>query len=211
MLGIGGLVGAGRTELLRAIFGADAYSGDIYYKGENIRNTSPRDSIRRGFSMVPEDRKDEGLILSHTIQSNILMPVLSDIASFGFLRRREERSIPNQFLKELNIKAPNVQVRAGMLSGGNQQKVVLAKCLAPQPKVVLLDEPTRGVDVGAKAEIYKIINDLACQGYAIIMVSSELPELIAVSDRILVMHEGQVGGEIDAKQATEEKIMMLAI
>ena len=211
VLGIGGLVGAGRTELLRAIFGADAYSGDIYYKGENIRNTSPRDSIRRGFSMVPEDRKDEGLILSHTIQSNILMPVLSDIASFGFLRRRDERSIPNQFLKELNIKAPNVQVRAGMLSGGNQQKVVLAKCLAPQPKVVLLDEPTRGVDVGAKAEIYKIINDLACQGYAIIMVSSELPELIAVSDRILVMHEGQVGGEIDAKQATEEKIMMLAI
>lgn len=211
VVGIGGLVGAGRTEVLRAIYGADAYSGEIYYKGEKIHNASPQDAIRRGFSMVPEDRKDEGLILSHTIQNNILMTVLDVIGKFGFLQPKQEKYLPNQFLKELSIKASNAQVRAGMLSGGNQQKVVIGKCLAPQPKVVLLDEPTRGVDVGAKAEIYKIINDLACQGYAIIMVSSELPELIAVSDRIIVMYEGQIGGEIEAKEATEEKIMMLAI
>lgn len=211
VLGFGGLVGAGRTELLQALFGVDPYTGDIIYRGNTVKNKSPRDAIQKGFSMVPEDRKDKGLILSQTIQNNILMPVFDRISRIGFLRRKQEKEIPDQYIKELNIKAPNAQMKAQMLSGGNQQKVVLAKCLASKPSVILLDEPTRGVDVGAKAEIYRIINELVCQGYAIIMVSSELPELIAVSDRIIVMHNGQISGELEAKEATEENVMTMAI
>lgn len=211
IVGFGGLVGAGRTELLQALYGMDNCSGEILYKGELIKNRSPRDAIRKGFSMVPEDRKDKGLILSHSIQNNILMPILDRIARFGFLQRKQEQELPEEYIRNLNIKTPNAQQKAGMLSGGNQQKVVLAKCLAPNPSIILLDEPTRGVDVGAKSEIYRIINELACQGYAIIMVSSELPELIAVSDRIIVMHEGRISGELDAKTVTEEQIMTLAI
>ena len=211
VVGFGGLVGAGRTELLQALYGVDAYTGQIIYKGNEIQNKSPKDAIKKGFSMVPEDRKDKGLILAQTIQNNILMPILDRISQMGFLNRKKEKEIPAEFIRSLNIKTPNAQLKAGMLSGGNQQKVVLAKCLAPLPSVILLDEPTRGVDVGAKAEIYRIINDLACQGYAIIMVSSELTELIAISDRIYVMHEGRISGELDGKTVTEERIMTLAI
>lgn len=211
VVGFGGLVGAGRTELLQALYGVDACTGQIIYKGHEIQNKSPKDAIKQGFSMVPEDRKDKGLILAQTIQNNILMPVLDRISHMGFLNRKKEKEIPGKFIRSLNIKTPNAQLKAGMLSGGNQQKVVLAKCLAPVPSVILLDEPTRGVDVGAKAEIYRIINDLACQGYAIIMVSSELTELIAISDRIYVMHEGRISGELDGKTVTEERIMTLAI
>ena len=211
VLGIGGLIGAGRTELLRAIFGIDDYEGDILYNGETIRNRSPREAIQRGFAFVPEDRKDLGLILSHSIKDNILMSIIDRLAKLGFVNRRQEREIPERYISELNIKTPNAQLKAGALSGGNQQKVVLGKALASQPSVILLDEPTRGVDVGAKAEIYRIINDLTCKGYAVIMVSSELPELIAMSDRIVVMHDGHISGELEGLEATEEAIMHMAI
>lgn len=211
VVGFGGLIGAGRTELLMALYGVDGCEGEVIYQGQSMKNTSPQEAIRRGFSIVPEDRKDEGLILNHSIQSNIQMPVLGRIARFGFLDVRRGRHMVEEYINRLRIRTPGGQIKAGMLSGGNQQKVVLAKCLAPKPKVILLDEPTRGVDVGAKAEIYKIINDLACEGFAIIMVSSELPELIAVSDRIYVMRGGRISGEVDAGEVTEEQIMTLAI
>ncbi|MCC2818197.1 sugar ABC transporter ATP-binding protein [Lachnoclostridium pacaense] len=211
VVGFGGLIGAGRTELLQAIYGVDSYDGEIYYKGELIKNSSPKAAIDRGFSMVPEDRKDEGLILSHSVQNNIQMTILDRITRLGVLCGRKGKKTVGTFIENLNIKTSGIQQKVGMLSGGNQQKVVLAKCMAPEPKVILLDEPTRGVDVGAKAEIYKIINDLASKGFAVIMVSSELPELIAVSDRIIVMREGRISGEIDAKNVTEEQVMTLAI
>ena len=211
VVGFGGLIGARRTELLQAIYGVDSYDGEIYYKGELIKNSSPKAAIDRGFSMVPEDRKDKGLILSHSVQNNIQMTILDRISRLGMLCGRKGKRTVGTFIENLNIKTSGMQQKVGMLSGGNQQKVVLAKCMAPEPKVILLDEPTRGVDVGAKAEIYKIINDLASKGFAIIMVSSELPELIAVSDRIIVMREGRISGEIDAKDVTEEQVMALAI
>lgn len=211
VVGFGGLIGAGRTELLQAIYGVDSCEGEIYYKGELIKNSSPKAAIDRGFSMVPEDRKDKGLILSHSVQNNIQMTILDRISRLGLLCGRKGKQTVETFIENLNIKTSGAQQKVGMLSGGNQQKVVLAKCMAPEPSVILLDEPTRGVDVGAKAEIYKIINDLASKGFAIIMVSSELPELIAVSDRIIVMRDGRISGEIDAKGVTEEQVMTLAI
>ncbi|MCB7064199.1 sugar ABC transporter ATP-binding protein [Enterocloster citroniae] len=211
VVGFGGLIGAGRTELLQAIYGVDNYEGEIYYKGKLIKNTSPRAAIDRGFSMVPEDRKDKGLILSHSVQNNIQMTILDRISKMGLLSGKKGKQTVGTFIENLNIKTSGTQQKVGMLSGGNQQKVVLAKCMAPDPSVILLDEPTRGVDVGAKTEIYKIINDLASKGFAIIMVSSELPELIAVSDRIIVMREGRISGEINTEVVTEEQVMTLAI
>lgn len=211
VLGIGGLIGAGRTELLRTLFGIDKYEGTVVFRGKEIRNRSPKEAIERGFAMVPEDRKDVGLILSHSIRNNVLITVLDKISRFGFIRRKEEIEVSERYISELNIKTPGSYLKVGALSGGNQQKVVIAKALASGPMVVLLDEPTRGVDVGAKAEIYKIINDLTTRGYAVIMVSSELPELIAVSDRIVVMHEGHMSGEVNAEDATEEILMNMAI
>lgn len=211
ILGLGGLIGAGRTELLRALFGIDSFRGEIRLGGTPIQNKSPRDAIRRGFSMVPEDRKDEGLLLNQAILQNIVLSILRAISRLGLMDPRKEQQVAQEYMASLSIRAPSTSMKAGMLSGGNQQKVVLAKCLAPRPKILLLDEPTRGVDVGAKAEIYKIINELATKGLAIIMVSSELPELIAVSDRIIVMHEGRVAGQLHAKEATEETIMKMAL
>lgn len=211
VVGFGGLIGAGRTELLQALYGVDDFQGEMIYRGQKIKNASPREAIRRGFSLVPEDRKDKGLILNHSIQWNIQMTILERISRLGFLPLAKGKRIVEDYIADLRIRTPGGQIKAGMLSGGNQQKVVLAKCMAPEPTVILLDEPTRGVDVGAKAEIYKIINDLACKGYAIIMVSSELPELIAVSDRIYVMAEGELSGEVNAREGTEEQIMTLAI
>lgn len=211
IVGLGGLIGAGRTELLQTIYGINDYEGEIIYNGQIIKNNSPKQAISRGFSLVQEDRKDTGLILNHSIRENILMPILDSVSKYGFVRKKPERQIPNEYIKRLNIRTPGASLKTGMLSGGNQQKVVIAKCLVSEPKVILLDEPTRGVDVGAKAEIYRIINGLASDGYAIIMVSSELPELIAVSDRIIVMHEGRVRGHLRSDEATEESIMKLAI
>ena len=210
VLGFGGLVGAGRTELMRAIMGLDRASGKIYFQGREIRNKSPQTAIKNHFAMVPEDRKDQGLVLIRSIMHNLEMSSLTKMSTAGFMRPASERITANKYSERLHIKAASYHQRAGSLSGGNQQKVVLGKCLATEPKILILDEPTRGIDVGSKAEIYEIMNQLAAQGVAIIMVSSELPELLNMSDRIVVMREGIVTGELAADSATEENVMRLA-
>jgi len=209
--GIGGLIDAGRTEVLRAVFGIDPCGGTMFFEGKPICNKSPRDAIANGFSFVPEDRKDQGLILMADILSNVELNILKKVSCGGFMIRQKETGMVNSFVEKLEIKARNIFTRVGMLSGGNQQKVVIAKSLSSEPRIVLLDEPTRGVDVGAKAEIYSIIETLVANGVSVIMVSSELPELISISDRIMVMREGRMTGIMDAKEATEEKIMEMAV
>ena len=211
ILGVGGLVGAGRTELLRAIFGMDEFEGKILLNGAEIQNHSPMDSLKRGFALVPEDRKDQGLILNQTILQNMVLSILEKLSGFGIMNGKKENSVCNRYMEKLRIRASGSAMMVRMLSGGNQQKVVLGKCLVSDPQILLLDEPTRGVDVGAKAEIYKIINDLASEGISIIVVSSEMTELLGISDRIMVMHEGYLSGILEMEDATEESIMHLAI
>ena len=211
ILGIAGLVGAGRTELLRAVFGVDPCEGELIYKGEKVKNRTPIEGLNRGFALVPEDRKDQGLILRQSILQNMILSILNKVSSLGIINQKKEIEICDEYIKKLHIRTPGRNLMASSLSGGNQQKVVLGKCLAAKPEVLLLDEPTRGVDVGAKAEIYKIINDLASEGLSIIVVSSEMTELLGISDRILVMHEGYLSGELSMDQANEESIMKLAI
>lgn len=211
ILGIAGLVGAGRTELLRAVFGADPCTGEVLLKGESIRKRTPMDSIRRGIAMVPEDRKGQGLILDQSLLQNMALSILDRLSVAGFVKAGRESDVCEEYMESLRIRASGKGMMVRMLSGGNQQKVVLGKCLASKPEILLLDEPTRGVDVGAKAEIYKIINDLAKEGMSIIVVSSEMTELLGISDRILVMHEGHLSGELSMEEADEESIMRLAI
>lgn len=211
ILGIGGLVGAGRTELLRAIFGMDECEGTFFLNGVEMKNHSPMDSLKRGFALVPEDRKDQGLILNQSILQNMVLSVLEKLSAFGIMSSKRENSVCRKYIKRLRIRASGSAMMVRMLSGGNQQKVVLGKCLASEPQILLLDEPTRGVDVGAKAEIYKIINDLASEGISILVVSSEMTELLGISDRIMVMHEGYLSGILEMEDATEESIMHLAI
>lgn len=211
ILGIGGLVGAGRTELLRAIFGVDDYQGELYLKGEKIVNKTPMDGLKRGFALVPEDRKDQGVILNQSIIQNIVLSILKAMSFFGIMNQKKEESICEEYIEKLRIRTSGKNMIVKMLSGGNQQKVVLGKCLASKPQILLLDEPTRGVDVGAKAEIYKIINELASEGISIIVVSSEMTELLGISDRIIVMHEGHLSGELSMSEASEENIMRLSI
>ena len=210
VLGFGGLVGAGRTELMRAIMGLDGCTGKIFKNGQEIENKTPTDAIKNGFALVPEDRKDQGLVLILSILQNIEMSSLKKISSGGFMNKGEELKCADEYMNALHIKAAGYNQPAGALSGGNQQKVVLAKCLATKPEILIMDEPTRGIDVGSKAEIYQIINDLAKQGVAVIMVSSELPELLNISDRIIVMSEGKITGELIANEAGEESVMKLA-
>ncbi len=211
VLGIAGLVGAGRTELLRAIFGVDGCSGEMYLNGRGIENESPIAALKKGFAFLPEDRKDQGLIQHQSILQNTILSVLKKISYFSFINRKKENDITDYYIDELRIRSFGRNMQVQRLSGGNQQKVVLAKCLAPEPDILLLDEPTRGVDVGAKAEIYKIINTLATKGLSIIVVSSEMTELLGISDRLIVMHEGHVSGELGMEEASEETIMKLAI
>lgn len=211
ILGIAGLIGAGRTELLNAIYGIDKSEGNIIFMNENYFKRSPVESIKKGIALLPEDRRQKGLILDHSIKSNIVLSIYDEINKKGFVNAKKEKSIAETYSDNLNIRRTNVQMPVRMLSGGNQQKVVLGKCLAINPKILLLDEPTRGVDVGAKAEIYKIINELATEGLSIIVVSSDMNELLGISDRIIVMHEGYISGELNIKDASEEKIMKLAI
>ena len=211
ILGIGGLVGAGRTELLRAIYGVDRCTGEMKLEGRKILNRTPMEGLERGFAFVPEDRKDQGLILEQSILQNMVLSVLRKLTTFGFINFSKENSLCHDYINKLKIRCSGKNMTVRMLSGGNQQKVVIGKCLASEPKVLLLDEPTRGVDVGAKAEIYKMINELASGGMAIIVVSSEMTELLGISDRILVMHEGHLSGELSMEEASEEAIMKLAI
>lgn len=213
VLGITGLVGAGRTETARLIFGADAReAGDITLDGIVLAIRDPRDAIQRGIGLLPEDRKLQGLILGQTSRENYALPNLSWLSRFFFVQGRRERASFSRFIAGLRIKLSHQDQPARLLSGGNQQKVVLAKWLAGNCEVLIFDEPTRGIDVGAKYEIYQLINQLAEQGKAVVFISSELPEVLGMADRILVMHEGRITGEIkEVARATQEQIMELAV
>ena len=208
-----GLVGAGRTETARLIFGADRMeSGTVTLDGRRLRLRSPRDAMASGIGLLTEDRRNQGLVLAHSARENFGLPNLGGLSALGFVRGRRERDAFAGFIRSLKIKIPHQDELAGNLSGGNQQKVVLAKWLQQDCKVIIFDEPTRGIDVGAKYEIYLLMNDLAAAGKAILMVSSELPEVLGMSDRILVMHDGRITGEItDPAGATQEQILELAM
>ncbi|HLK56571.1 MAG TPA: sugar ABC transporter ATP-binding protein [Chthonomonadaceae bacterium] len=211
VLGLAGLVGAGRTETARVIFGADKLdSGTIEVFGQPVKIRSPQDAIRHGIGLVTEDRKQQGLVLGMVVRENNTLANLDLLSTLGFIRRNEERQVAEKYKTDLSIKTPTIEQTVQNLSGGNQQKVVLAKWLFTGSKILIFDEPTRGIDVGAKSEIYKLMNELAARGVAIIMISSELPEVLGMSDRILVMHEGRIAGELSRAEATQEKIMHLA-
>jgi ABC-type sugar transport system ATPase subunit len=213
ILALTGLVGAGRTETLRLLFGADPRdAGEIRLDGRTLDIRSPRDAIAAGIGLLTEDRKLQGLVLGASVRENFALPNLDRLTRFGFVDRRRERREFAEYVEALKIRIPHQEQPARNLSGGNQQKVVLAKWLARHCEVLLFDEPTRGVDVGAKYEIYLLMNRLAAEGKAIVMISSELPEVLGMADRILVMHEGRVTGELaDARRATQEQIMQLAV
>lgn len=211
ILGIAGLVGAGRTEVARVIFGLDElHSGEILMEGEPIRVCSPADAIRKGIAMIPEDRKGVGLVLGRSVRENISLPNLEMFAPGLFINSKEEAQSANRMIQMLRIKVPTMSTKVNSLSGGNQQKVVIAKWLLANVKVLILDEPTRGIDVGSKSEIHKLMSDFAKEGLAIIMISSELPEILGMSDRIVVMQEGRLRGELTREEASQEKIMTLA-
>lgn len=212
MLGVAGLVGAGRTEMLRAIFGVDSMlGGEVRVASKTLTLRSCRDAIEAGVALVPEDRKQQGLILEMGIRNNIGLPSLGrHKRGPAFLNRARERQDASRMIGELRIKTPSDQQLAQYLSGGNQQKIVLAKWLAMEPQVLLLDEPTRGVDIGAKQEIYRLMEELAERGVAILFVSSEMEEVLSMSDRVIVMHEGRVSGELQRDEMSEESVMQLA-
>lgn len=211
ILGLGGLVGAGRTELVRAIFGADPISaGEIRVNGKPVKIKSPVDALSHNLSMLPEDRKTQGVIMNLSIRDNISFSVLDRVSKYQLLNFKAEKEICNSLVKNLKIKLNSIYQAVKNLSGGNQQKVVLAKCLATECDILMIDEPTRGIDVGAKQEIYKIMRDLADSGKSIIMVSSEMPELIGMSDRILVMREGCVVKELFPEEYSQETILNYA-
>jgi ribose transport system ATP-binding protein len=212
IVGLAGLVGSGRTELARTIFGIDRpLDGTIEVAGRPLTIKSPRDAIAEGIYLIPEDRKRAGLILEDDITNNISLPNLEHFALAYLVDRDREAETAEQQTKRLNIRTPSVATVAATLSGGNQQKVVLAKWLAMSPKVMLFDEPTRGIDVGAKSEIYSLIRTLADAGVAVLMISSDMEEVIGVSDRILVMHEGRISGELKRDQFSEQNVMQLAV
>ncbi|HZG15804.1 MAG TPA: sugar ABC transporter ATP-binding protein [Candidatus Bathyarchaeia archaeon] len=211
IVGVAGLVGAGRTELARIIFGASQKTtGEIFINGQKAVIRSPIDAIHNGIGLVPESRKDQGLFLNLSVKENILMAELRKYCKASVLEWKGIQKATQMYIEELGIKVSSPDQKVVHLSGGNQQKVVIARWLSIQPKVLLLDEPTRGVDVGAKTEIYKIICDLAKNGLAVLMISSELPEILAISDRILVMHEGRIKANLPRIEATQEKIMYYA-
>ncbi|MFK7778738.1 MAG: sugar ABC transporter ATP-binding protein [Gimesia sp.] len=212
IVGISGLVGAGRTELLQVLFGIDApRGGSILVNGQQISIQSPKDAIKAGLALVPEDRKLQGLILEMAVRENISLASISrDRGPLGIINFLKERNLTEEMISTMKIKTPNDRQIVQFLSGGNQQKVVLGKWLAMHPAVLLLDEPTRGVDVGAKEEIYHLMVELAAKGMAILFVSSDLEEILGISDRVLVMHEGQLTGELSREEMSEKAIMQLA-
>ncbi|MGI1690751.1 sugar ABC transporter ATP-binding protein [Thermoanaerobacter uzonensis] len=211
ILGIAGLVGAGRTEIVRAIFGADPVdSGKIYIFGKERKITSPQDAIKEGLVLIPEDRKTQGLVLIQTVLDNIVLSSLPKYKKGLLLNYREVTSESSDLIKRLNIKTPTAKKVVKELSGGNQQKVVIAKWLTQKARIFIFDEPTRGIDVGAKVEIYNIMNELVKNGASVIMISSELPEILGMSDRIIVIHEGRVTAEFSREDADQEKIMKAA-
>jgi len=211
ILGFAGLVGAGRTEVMETIFGfRKKKKGKIFVEGEEVEINHPLDAIRRGIGMVPEDRKLAGLILIMSVRENVTLPSLDNIRIGPFINFKAEREITRWAIETFDIRTPDMERKVLYLSGGNQQKVVLAKWLALKPKILILDEPTRGIDVGAKAEIYRIIAELAKSGVGVIMISSELPEILQMSDRVVVMSYGKLAGVVPKEELSQEKIMRLA-
>lgn len=211
VLGLGGLVGAGRTEAVRSIFGADPRTGGrIYLEGKEIDPRSPREAVKYGITMVPEDRKSHGVILGLPISNNICLAIYQKISRLMLVNTSKENRTVDDIIHRLQIKTPDRKLLAGNLSGGNQQKVVLGKCLAADSKVLIFDEPTRGIDVGAKSEFYKLINELAASGLSVIMISSEMDELLGMSDRILVLSEGRMAGTLKKSEFSQENVFKYA-
>ncbi len=212
ILGISGLMGAGRTRLAKTLFGAEKIkSGSIYLEGREVFLKSPRDAINAGIGLVTEDRKTEGLILDLSVKQNISLPNIKRFIKGGVINFKKENEVVDEYIGKLKIKTPSRNQQTLFLSGGNQQKVVLSKWLCTDTKIFIFDEPTRGIDVGAKTEIYQLMNRLTANGAAIIMISSEMPEILGMSDRILVMRDGRIAGELSDEEATQEKIMNLAL
>ena len=211
VLGVSGLMGAGRTEIMQAIFGnMPNVTGQLFLDGKEIKNKNPQQAIENGIGFITEDRKVEGLMLEESIMKNISLANLGKISKNGVINKKKEQELVNKGIEELRIRCFGPQHECNNLSGGNQQKVVFAKWIYTNPKVLILDEPTRGVDIGAKKEIYNIINELTAKGVAIIMVSSELPEVLGMSDRVMVVREGEVRGILNKEEANQESIMTLA-
>lgn len=211
VLGFSGLMGSGRTDVMHAIFGSTSYeAGEIFINNEKVNIKSPLDAKKLGLGFITEDRKNEGLILDFPVNKNMVLASLKDFKKGAFMDDQKVKKSVDTFIKKLRIRTPNQEINVGKLSGGNQQKVVIAKWLVTNPRILILDEPTRGVDVGAKREIYELINELKKEGVAIIVVSSELPEVLGISDRIAVMHNKKLKKIFNIKEATQEKIMEYA-
>ena len=211
ILGVAGLMGAGRTEIMRAIFGVDSCKkGELLLNGQRLVIQKPEDAINAGIGFVTENRKSEGLILDFSIMRNIALPSVDAFAKNSVINFKKLTAFADRMAAKLGVKAQDLGLEAGALSGGNQQKVVIAKWVGMQPNIIIMDEPTRGIDVGAKRDIYELMNELTASGVSIIMVSSELPEVLGMSDRIMVIHEGRIAGELLHDEADQEKIMSLA-
>jgi L-arabinose transport system ATP-binding protein len=212
IVGFAGLIGAGRSELAKVIFGEMPMTGgSVRIEGREVHIGQPSDAIKEGIGFAPEDRKREGLVLIRSVLENATMAIIRRLTRFRIVQRRRERAIGQEYVERLNVRTPSLDQMVGKLSGGNQQKVVLARWLAAKPKVLILDEPTRGIDVGAKAEIYRLIDALANEGLAIMLISSELPEVLGMSDRIIVMQGGRITGELSGPGTTEEQVLELAM
>jgi ribose transport system ATP-binding protein len=211
ILGFGGLVGAGRTELVRALYGADPIqSGEITFKGKKYQPKNPRTGLNAGIGLIPEDRKAQGVVLSLPIRENIVYSILKKVSQFFFVNKKTEKDCVDGYIQDLNIKTPSAEQLVKNLSGGNQQKVVLAKAMATNCEILIFDEPTRGIDVGAKQEIYGLMCKLVEAGKSVIMISSEMPELLGMSDRILVMSNGMIAGELDRSEYSQARVLELA-
>ncbi len=212
ILGFAGLVGAGRTEVMRAVFGIDKReSGEVYLNGDRIEIRSPKDAIAHGIGLVPEDRKEQALLLEMSLRENVTLPSIREFSRLGVISLTRERKTALGYVEKMSIRARGVEQKVLSLSGGNQQKVVISKWLEIHPRVLILDEPTRGIDVGAKKEIHLLMSRLAQSGVGIIMISSELPEILGMSDRIVVMHEGKIKGVLDRSEASQNRIMETAM
>jgi ABC-type sugar transport system ATPase subunit len=212
ILGVVGLMGAGRTEIMRGIYGLDKKeAGDVYVHGRKIRIQKPSDAIREGIGLVSEDRKDYGLVLGMSVRENITLAALKKCCKLRFISKKLEQKIAEREIRHFRIKAHSQSQQVVKLSGGNQQKVVLGKVLLNEPEIIILDEPTRGIDVGAKVEIYHMISTLASEGKGIIMISSEMPEVLGLSDRVIIIHEGRLKGEMRRGEATQESVMQVIL
>lgn len=210
ILGFAGLVGSGRTELARTVFGLTPVDAEVFVGGRQVRMRSPAEAIAAGIAYLPEDRRQHGLVLEMTIAENVTLAALKEVSRMGLLDRRKEIQLADRYRELLRIKTPDVTATAGNLSGGNQQKVALARWLATRPRVMILDEPTQGVDVGSKSEIHELVMQLAEQGMAVVLISSELPEVMAMSDRVAVFHQGRIAGVLERGEFTQQRLMALA-